>query len=181
MKVINKIYKLYVSNVAMKKSGQMQLSFGMIFSIILIIVFVCFAGYAIYKFMGITDSVKIGKFKEEFQTDVDALWKGNQGSKAVSYSVPNGVEKVCFIDFTVPAFGRDSVVYSDTRHLYSETENLFFYPVGSGGGLDSTTIEHIDIDETTSEENPSCIIVENGKMKFTMRKDFGSALVTLTK
>ena len=63
------------------KRGQMKLSFGMIFSIILIIIFISFAFYAIQKFLSIQNSVQVGKFVNEFQQNVDKIWKGSQGSE----------------------------------------------------------------------------------------------------
>ncbi len=49
----------------------MKLSFGMIFSIILIIVFLSFAFYAIKIFLNMQTTMQVGKFVEELRNDVD--------------------------------------------------------------------------------------------------------------
>ena len=56
------------------KSGQMKISFGMIFSIILIIAFLGFAIYAIMTLLEIIDNAKIAKFVEDLQGDVDKMY-----------------------------------------------------------------------------------------------------------
>ena len=82
----------------MKKRGQMKISFGMIFSIILIIIFISFAFFAIKKFIGIQDAMKIGQFGDQLQSDIDKLWRGSQGSQEVEYFIPSKIESVCFVD-----------------------------------------------------------------------------------
>ena len=89
----------------MKKSGQVKLSFGMIFSIILIIIFLVFAFYVIGKFLDMKGSVEAGKFIGSLQTDVDKMWKSSQGSQELEYSVPSGIEQVCFADISEPERG----------------------------------------------------------------------------
>ena len=51
-----------------KKNAQMQLSFGMIFSIILIVFFLAFAFFGIRAFLGVQDSAKTAKFLNDFQS-----------------------------------------------------------------------------------------------------------------
>ncbi len=141
------------------KKGQMKLSFGMIFSIILIIVFLAFAIYAITKFLGFQDTLKIEGFMNDLQGDIDRIWKGSQASIQVEYSLPKKIDAVCFTD--------------------EEHENLFFQ---SETIIRGKKIEHIDILETTKNggEDPFCIENENGKVKMIIKKDFGESLVTIT-
>ena len=65
--------------------------------------------------------------------------------------------------------------------FFFEKENLFFYPVGSGQGVDAKEIKHIDLEKITENENPFCIKNINGKVKLITKKDFGKALVTIRK
>ena len=143
----------------MGEKGQLELSFGMIFSIILIIIFIAFAFWAIMKFVGIGDEAKTAKFLGEFQRDIDTLWPGTQGTQQVSYNLPTKIEKLC-ID-------RDSY--------------LSFYPLGSGDQLDPKKINNIDVSATTSKENPFCVNNIDGKVNLKIRKDFNKALVILEK
>ena len=71
-----------------RKRGQMKLSFGMIFSIILIIVFISFAFYAIQKILEMQELMKVGKFKDNLEADIDSAWKGSQRSQEVEYILP---------------------------------------------------------------------------------------------
>ena len=140
----------------MKKRGQMKISFGMIFSIILIIIFVSFAFFAVKKFMGIQDAMKIGQFGDRLQSDIDKLWRGSQGSQEVEYFLPSKIESVCFVD--------------------DEYENLVFH---SESFIEGKKIDNIDIEKIT-EEGDFCIDVIKGKIKMTIKKDYGEALVIIS-
>lgn len=161
--------------------GQINLSFGMLFSIILIIVFIVFAFYAIGKFLDIQKSVKVGQFSESLKADVDRMWKSSSGSQAVEYSLPSSVESVCFTDFGESASSGKEKTYDSLRMVHFNEENTFFYPVGSAGGVDSVKINNIDLTEITKKENPYCIESVNEKIKLTIKKDIGSALVVVTR
>lgn len=165
----------------MIKRGQMNLSFGMIFSIILIVVFITFAFYAIGKFLDIQKAAKIGQFVENLESDVDKMWRSSQGSQEAEYSVPSSVEYVCFADFELPKTGPKQEFYSDLRMVHFSNENLLFYPVGSAGGVDSTKIDNIDLAEIIKKENPYCIANTAGKIKLTIKKGIDEALVTITR
>lgn len=159
----------------------MKISFGMIFSIILIVFFIAFAFYAIGKFLDIQHSVQTAKFLDDFQKDVDKLWQGSQGNQEVSYSLPAKIKAVCFTDYSVNPRGENIDLYEEMKMAFYDSENLFFYPSISGAGLDANTIEHIDIAETTKDNNPLCIQTEDGRVKMSIKKDFGQLKVTIIK
>lgn len=142
------------------KSGQMKMSFGMIFSIILVIVFLAFAFWGITKFLGVQQSASVGQFKNDFQEDVDQIYLGPQGQQEISYNLPNDIERVCFED--------DSY------------ENLRFEPRGEFSG---DFIEHIDMEKTLEDSDNGRICFDNvgGEISITLRKDFGENEVTLTR
>ena len=139
------------------KRAQMKLSFGMIFSIFLIIVFISFAIYAIIKFINLQSTIQIETFQNNLQADVNMMWQSQQGSREVSYSLPNKIRAVCF-----------------TRGEYA---NLMFK---SEDLLDEGNVENIDIEFITSEENPYCIGNINGEISMTLAKDYGESLVKIT-
>ncbi len=143
------------------KRGEMHISFGMLFSIILIIAFIAFAFYAIKTFLGVQGTAQLAKFRENLQEDVDELWRASRGSQKMPYSLPKKVEQVCF--------------------QKGNYENLIFLPIESAEGLSPKSIEHIDIDIITLRENPYCIDVVNGKFELVLKKDFGEELVTITR
>ena len=162
------------------KRGQTEMSFGMIFSIILVIVFLGFAFYAIKTFLAFQDSAKAGRFFDQIQVDIDRIWKSSQSSEQQEYVVPSGADFVCFIDFSSDAKGENSIFYSELERADYRSENLVFYPV-EFTGFESKEISHINIEETTAGENPLCIKTSNGKVTLTLKKDFGEALVTISK
>lgn len=163
----------------MEKRGQLKLSFGMIFSIILIVIFIAFAVYAIQKFIDVQNTVQIGKFANDFQNDIDKIWKGSQGLQKKEYVLPKKIDFVCFTDYSSSGKGLNREFYDEFKLLYYETENLFFYPIGSAKGIDAKEIKRIDLAKTTETKNPLCFENFGGKVSFTIQKDFNEALVTI--
>lgn len=164
----------------MKKLGQMRLSFGMIFSIILIVVFLAFAIYAIIKFLDLQEGVQVGQLLNDLQNDVDKMWKSSQGSVEKDYRIPSGVEYVCLVDFNSQKRGDNQDKYDDLKMAFYEFENLIFYPLGSSG-VDSYNLKHVNISKITSVENPLCIQNVKGKIKMTIGMNPGDSLVSITK
>ena len=162
------------------KRGQLKLSFGMIFSIILIVIFLVFAFYAIKTFLGISDSAKTAKFVNNLQADIDRVWKSAQSSQEQEYFLPSKIEYVCFVDFFISEKGEKGHFYSELKRSYYGSENMVFYPFGSSE-LGSREIKNIDLIEITLDENPFCIQNTNGKAKLTLVKEFDDALVTITR
>ena len=161
----------------MKNRGQIKLSFGMIFSIILIVIFLLFAFYVVQKFLNLKSSMEVGRFVEDLQNEVDKMWKSSQGSQEKEYLISSKVEQIYFIDYNSESRGKSSELYQKLKQVYYGDENLFFYPIGSGNGLDAKMIEHLDIEKITEDENPYCIESEKGKLKITISKNFNENLV----
>ena len=136
----------------------MKISFGMIFSIFLIIVFIAFAIYAITKFINLQKTIQIESFSNNLQEDINNMWKSAKGSQEETYSLPNKIEAVCFTD--------------------DEFNNLMFR---SSNFMEGGKIEHIDILTITEGEDPYCISNIDGKVKLIISKDFGEDLVTITR
>ena|SRR3990172_2843087 len=165
----------------MKKRGQVNLSFGMIFSIIMIIVFISFAFYAIGKFLDLQKSAKTGQFIDFLENDVEKMWRSEQGSQEKTYNLPTSVDYVCFADFNEPAAPSTArEMYSELRFSYFDEENMFFYPVGSAG-IDGTKIDNLDLIGITASENPYCIEVRDGKVSLTIKKEIDDDLVAVTR
>lgn len=134
----------------------MKLSFGMIFSIILIIVFISFSFYAIQKFLKLKNIMEVGQFINNLQSDIDKIWRSSQGSQEVKYFLSSKIESVCFVN--------------------DEYENLVFR---SSDFIEGQKIKHIDIVKIT-EDGDFCIENVKGKVKMTLEKDYGEALVTIS-
>jgi len=164
-----------------RKRGDIKISFGMIFSIILIVIFISFASYAIMKFLGLQNAAQVGKFTDDLQNDIDKIWRGTQGSQNQEYIIPSKVKYVCFTDYKSAKRGENMAFYDELKQNYYEEENLFFYPLGSSEGFDSLNLKHMDIIKTTMEENPLCFENIKGKTSLVIKKDFGEASVTISR
>jgi len=136
----------------------MKLSFGMIFSIFLIIIFLAFAFYAIKMFVGMQKEIQIKKFAEDLQADIDRMWKSSQGNQSEEYILPKKINSVCFKD-------------DGYKNLVFRSSEL----------IDGKKIKNIDIEKITETENPFCIQNTDGKVKLIIRKDYGENLVTITR
>ena len=150
------------------KKGDLNISFGMIFSIILIVAFLAFAFYAIKTFLGVQKTAQAAIFRDDLQKDIDEIWKSPQGTQKMSYILPSKIEKVCFKN--------------------SELENLFFLPKNSVEGLEPKNINHIDLSRITSSENAPleerntfCIETISGKIELILKKELNEELVMITR
>ena len=142
------------------KRGELNLSFGMIFSIILIIAFISSSFYGIKKFLDIQNRLNLETFADNLKNDVDKLWKSSQGSKEVQYSLPSKVKEVCFFNDEYENF-----------LLRNSDEQAILWK----------KIEHIDLEKITKRENPYCIETEKGKVQMILKKNYDEVLVTITK
>jgi hypothetical protein len=147
-------------------AGQTQLSFSMIFSVILIIVFIAFAVYGITKFLCVNKVAQVESFKRDFQINIDNMWKSTQGSQAVDYSIPKQIKQVCFAN--------------------GEFENMYFIASNSNCGFSTgDVLKNVDIAKTiassTSRPKKLCIDTSDGKISMTIKKAYNEDLVTITK
>jgi len=144
----------------MNKRGAMELSFGMIFAIILIAVFIVFAFFGIKKFLIIQEQVKYRQFTEDLQYDIDKIWKSAQSSKKVEYGLPSKITEVCFEN--------------------KDYKNIRFEPREEG--FDSQTINNLDLTSMFAEsEDPICIRNKEGMISMTLSKDYSQNLVTISR
>jgi len=131
--------------------AQLELSFGMIFSIILIIVFIVFAGYAIMKIIRLQENVSTLKFVNDLQNDVNSMWQANTaGSQGYTYKLPVKVEQVCI----------------------DENSEISFLPFGVGENAEDTKIEHL------SNQEKFCIET-TGEIKIRISKGKYDSLVSI--
>jgi len=136
----------------------MKISFGMIFSIFLIVAFLAFAFYAIKNFIGLQGDVQLKQLSEDLQNDVNRVWKSTQASEEQVYSVPKKVTAICFIE-------------DDFANLVIHLDN----------GEITKTIEHIDLIKTLGEENRLCFEPTDQKLTVVLKKSYGENLVTISK
>jgi hypothetical protein len=140
------------------KKAQLHLSFGVIFSIVLIIIFLAFGFYAITKFIELQRSIQIESFLRNLQDDIDAMWKSNQGSQNKTYTLPAKINAICFTDDE-----------DELWNLIFESEQI----------IPGRNIANIALDDILAEENPYCIPNLDGKIRLRLFKDFGETSVKI--
>jgi len=141
----------------MEKKGQMKLSFGMIFSIILIIAFLAFAFYGIQKLMAFQEQAKIVQFTEDFQRDLDRIHIATFASEEIKYSFPSAISSICIID-------------EDYSNFIFKSKKLF----------DEKTFQHIDLEKTLDGRTSLCFEVVEGKVTLLLEKNYGEPQIKVS-
>jgi len=164
----------------MQKRGDIQVSFSMIFSIILIIAFIAVVIYAITIIYGWSKCANTGIFKQDLQGKIDNVWNLDESSSEFKESLPSGIEQVCFINLERESAGSNKDFY-DSFKKYGYRGNMFFYPIEKAcEDLRAFDIKHINITAITNQDNPKCFKNINGKVSIRIDKGFYDALVKLS-
>ena len=164
-----------------KAQGVFGMSFGVIFSIILIVFILVVAGIAITKFLGLKRCAQVGMFIDDLQNDIDDAWNSQKFNDDASFILPGNLDYVCFADLSKERVGGEieKMIYSDIGVYEREEANMFFYPRQKACNMAFTEIKHINVDNIISSRNPKCFEVEGGKVSIEIDKGFDEALVTL--
>lgn len=161
----------------MHKKGQIELSFGMIFSVIIIIATVVVAFYMISKFMSITPCTKAGLFYDSLRKEVDNAWQGTITQSTFKGDVPSDVSKVCFGNTTQKYSEDDSEAYEYAKMRSAGGNNVFFYP-----GLKTCDIKFSFYKlEHATTDSFFCVAVKSEKMSVRISKGSSDVLVKLSK
>jgi hypothetical protein len=157
------------------KKGQFQLSFGMIFSIIIIIAIVVVAFYVISYFLNLGRCAQIGAFYDDLNGEVNKAWAQDFVQETYRGSLPSKVRKVCFgaINQTFDGFEEE---HSDLIRPYRRSKNnVFVYPNSAACDRQSGAyyLEHAQSDRFF------CVQVREGEARVRLTKDVFEALVNL--
>jgi len=153
------------------------MSFNMIFSIFLIIVFIAIAIYVIVWFIGAGCDMKIGQFYVLLQDEVnDAFGSSYTENQKMSFDLCGGVTHVCFANLSAPVTG-DFEIYELIRDYEFYDVNTFLIPPGAASPLEVKNIEHLDLSEITTSSNPYCV---SNPGEVTISKGVRSRLVMLS-
>ncbi|MBT4135838.1 hypothetical protein HOD75_04875 [archaeon] len=161
------------------KKGQgsiLGLSFGTIFSIIIIVFILAVSGIVIVKFLDFNKCGQIGIFLEDFEKFIEDAWNSPRTGEDFNSVLPKNIEFVCFTDYNSPIARNDDV--GDEVDLYkSQGYNLYFYPRKNTCEFNRANIPHLDIENITASVNPYCIAVNNGKIDIEVIKELNQRLV----
>ncbi len=162
----------------MNKRGQIQISFGMIISIIIVGVTVAVASYLIYQFLSFKDCSTIGLYYDSLQKQVTSVYRG-QGTENYPFSgqVPSSVQYVCFGDLSLSPLLADKARYDYFKENIKSGKNAFLYPqpTSCGASYLNKNIQYITTDQFF------CVPVKDGKVGVKLSKGLYDPLVKLTK
>ena len=157
------------------KKGQQAvgMSFGMIFAIFLIIVFVVIAFMAVNSFMDLGESASVGMFYEELQEAVNDALQSQESDRKFAMNLPGGVEKICFgnLSASITNPGED---YDAIKDYVVYEANTFLLPPEKAAGMSWKHIDRINVAKITENSNPYCVDVD---VDLKIRKEFYDRLV----
>jgi hypothetical protein len=162
----------------MDKRGQVQLSFGMIISVIIIAATIIVAGYVIINFIKTRDCAQIGTFYQDLQKSVDRIYSSDGGQDVFEGTLPSKVSEVCMGELSQTASSQDKQKQDYFKKYASNDKNMFIYPIASSCG-NKYSIQKLDHCKTSEF---FCASLVSNKIKITISKknDF-EALATLSK
>ena len=160
------------------RKAQFQISFGIIFSIILIIAFIAVSFYVIKIFLGFRTCGEIGRFYQELQSSIENAKRSPETSQVFSAAMPSSVEYACIADLSKSARGQKSGLYEEISLV---NKNLALYPKTKCSGLGGIDLIGIDIANITLNENPFCVKTEKGKISLKIEKALYERLVKVSR
>jgi len=161
------------------KRSQMEMSYGMMFSVILIAIFIFVAVYAIIMFLNINQQVETGFFTDNLQDEVNRIWNGAGEDTFINLTLRSSkITHICFFNSDEPKKGNfegiDEIFSELESHPLSSNENLYFYPP-KYADVSAKKISHIDMSKFKS--NPYCIKKTGDVIRMRLSKELGESLV----
>lgn len=168
----------------LNKRGQvMHMPFQMIFSLMLIAIFLVVAFFVIMNFLNVQNCAQVGLFQRDLQDKITSIWNSQEAEQTFESNLPTSVKYICFLNFTRAKVltGLNSEqrqiadqVYDDLEVYYKNKKaDFFLYPVKSGCNMAYKWLAHID---TNTVPNPYCI-ANSGKVRIKLYKSFDDVSV----
>jgi len=166
------------------KRGQFEISFSMIFSIIVIIAIVATSFYVIRYFLNLNKCNEVAFFFNDFQNKVNDAWRSGDTQSTFESNLPGSVRAVCFGNYSLVApMGNtaDAQRYNELRDYVrtKRDKNLFIYP--SSGSCDAS-ISYYNLQHSIPAAGQFfCVDTVNGKLDVKLSKTSSDPLVKLSK
>lgn len=159
----------------MQKRGSIELSFNMIFSIILIIAILGAAFYVLSFFFNISKCTNTGLFYKDLQNEIDKAWNADFAEDTISLSLPGSSDFVCFGNVTEGAETGITKQYEEIKFYGTRGNNVYLYPVKSSCSkeLGSYNAKHV------KSAKMFCAPVKDGKVSVRIVKEQSSSLVSV--
>ena len=161
----------------MAKRGSIEISFGMIFSIILIIAFIAAAFYVIPKIISLFRCAETGSFYNDLQDKVSKAWRSDENLETWTTTLPTSIQYACIVNWSDNARGVNSEFYNDMSLF---RKNIVLWPASKVcSGLEGANLQYLDLRQITSVNNPFCVKVVNGKVILRIEKAINERLVRI--
>ena len=160
--------------------GIFGISFGTIFSVILIVFFIVIAFIVINSFLKTQKCAKIGLFIQDFKAEINSAWNSQSSSFESSLNLPSNLDYVCFANLSSDFKGEYLDIGDEIGIYQGQNANLFLYPKKNTCDMPYHNIGHLDIGKITTLNNPYCIAVDDGKIVIQIEKGFNEALVQVS-
>ena len=159
-----------------KAEGAIGMSFGWMFSLILIVFFIFAAIYGIRAFLNMASCTKVGTFYESLQDKVDEAYRSSSSDFEMDVKIP-GINMICFANLSEEITG-SSEAYEEIEKYEIYGANTFLLPTQKACDMPYKTIKHLNISKTTKSKNPLCFdISEDGKIRIT--KEYYDKAITI--
>ncbi len=160
--------------------GVFGMSFGVIFSIIVIIAIIGVAVYAIIYFLNLNTCTQIGLFYDALQKEIGEAWTSSIYNAPLNARLrESDIDAVCFGTLTQqPETTDDRNKQQELKsYSYEPKSNLFLLPPNKAcdGELAAFVLEHIQTNRFF------CVQGGEGTSKVALKKEVSDALVTLSK
>jgi hypothetical protein len=164
-------------SIVKKREGQMEMSFAMIFSIIIIAVTVAVAFYVISHFLNVSKCTNVGLFYNDLKERTDKAWAEDITQDSYSIKVTSGVKSVCFGNLNQSYDSVDSERYEFLKRYRNFDKNVFLYPSNEacGNELAYYKLGHVKTNKFF------CVDVKDGKITVKLTKNIEDSLVELSK
>jgi len=159
----------------MKKRGQLQISFGMIFSIIIIIALVATAFYVITYFLNLSKCTQILSFYQNLDDRVKRAWAADIVQETFSGNLPRGIESVCLGNLTQDFGDYETERQSFSRFYRNSENNIFLFPTEEACGKEGGSFNL----KKARADSFFCLPVSDGKASIQLAKGSLDALVRL--
>ncbi len=160
------------------------MSFGMIFSIILIVFFLVVAFIAIKAFLGWKTCADVGLFFDGLDKNVKIVLSSTYANMAFNSSLPSSIEYVCFVNLSSSTSYNANNIEKDiwtfmknNEHIITKDSNVYIYSKKSYScGSRFKKINRIDV----SQKSPNCIKVIGGRVSMMLERDTSSNSVRIS-
>lgn len=165
------------------KKGQevLGMSFGMIFSILLIVFFIVVAFIVVRSFLNTQKCVQVGNFITDFKEEVKKAFNSDKEEILFTGRLSSDIKNVCFYDTEkeIKVSGSLEVIADNIGIYEGENANMFFYPRDKACNIPYANVEYLNITKIAGDNNLKCFEVNNGVVEILIKKGLRERLVGL--